>query len=68
MTDVYTPDTLAKRWSCSVHTVRNLIHDGKVRAFRVGHALRISAKEVERFEAATEDAPASPFDLMALRA
>ena len=60
MTEVYTPDTLAKRWSCSVHTVRNLIHDGKVQAFRVGHALRISAKEVERFEAATEKPTSNP--------
>ena len=47
----FTPETLAKRWSCSPRTVRNLIHDGSLRAFRIGDKLlRISHFAVEQFE------------------
>lgn len=47
----FTPATLAERWSCSERHVRNLIRDGRIAAFRVGTLWRISAAEVERFEA-----------------
>ena len=50
---VYTPQMLADRWLCSVHTIRNMIHDGQVLAFRVGHELRVTAAEVQRVESST---------------
>lgn len=49
---VFTPKTLAERWDCSVWTIRGLIHDNKLLAFRVGHEFRITAEEVRRYEGA----------------
>jgi excisionase family DNA binding protein len=50
----FTPETLAKRWSVSPRTVRNLIRDGSLRAFRIGDKLlRISHSAVEQFECQT---------------
>lgn len=47
----FTPASLANRWSCSPRTVRNLIRDGSLRAFRIGDKLlRISHFAVEQFE------------------
>jgi excisionase family DNA binding protein len=47
----FTPETLAKRWSVSPRTVRDLIRDGSLRAFRIGDKLlRISHSAVEQFE------------------
>ena len=47
----FTAAMLAKRWSCSPRTVRNLIATGELPAFRLGgKLLRISQAAVERFE------------------
>lgn len=48
---VYTPSTLAERWSCSERHVRNMIDNGELPAFRLGEKLlRIRAADVEAFE------------------
>ena len=47
---VYTPEELAERWQCHVNTVYATIKSGKLRAFRVGHQLRIAPAEVARYE------------------
>lgn len=45
----YTPRMLSERWECSERHIRNLIRDGKLRAFRLGEKLiRITAAEVAR--------------------
>ena len=46
------PQSLAKRWACSDHLVRTLIHSGKLKGFRYGKLLRVTPEEVARFEAA----------------
>lgn len=49
--DVFTPAMLAKRWGCHVATVRQLIHSGRLAAFRVGpKLLRVTAVAVADFE------------------
>ena len=48
---VFTPETLARRWVCSARHVRNLIKVGELKAFRVGgKLLRIRAQDVEEVE------------------
>jgi excisionase family DNA binding protein len=49
---VYTPESLAKRWSVSAATVRTLVREGQLRAFRVGRQIRIRPEWVEQFERA----------------
>jgi excisionase family DNA binding protein len=50
MPKVFTPDTLAKEWSCSGQHIRNLISRGELRAFKLGgKLLRIRAEDVEDF-------------------
>lgn len=47
----YTPDQVAAIWGCSPNHVRNLIHRGELRAFRLGARLfRIPADAIEEFE------------------
>lgn len=46
---VYTPDTLAKEWGCSGQHIRNLIKDGRLKAFRLGKLFRIPQAYVEEF-------------------
>lgn len=46
----YTPEDLAARWQCHINTVYAMIRAKKIRAFRVGHQLRIAPAEVERYE------------------
>ena len=46
----YTPDTLAERWGCSAQTVRNIISQGDLPAFRVGRLFRIKPEAVEEYE------------------
>lgn len=47
----YTPDQLAERWECSANTVRNMIKDKKLPAFKLGgRVYRIPAKAVEEHE------------------
>ncbi|KAB7782893.1 helix-turn-helix domain-containing protein [Methylorubrum populi] len=50
--NVYTPETLAKRWRCSANHVRNMIKRGDLPAFRSGgRLLRIRADDVIAHEA-----------------
>ncbi len=49
----YTPNSLADRWGCSAQTVRNLISEGRLRAFRVGRLFRIKPEAVEEYECRT---------------
>ena len=46
----FTPETLAERWLVSAETIRQLVHRGELRAFRVGRMIRIAQKDVEEFE------------------
>jgi excisionase family DNA binding protein len=55
----YTPETLALRWDCSAETVRQMVRDGRLPAFRVGRMMRIAAKAVEDFECRTIESGAS---------
>ncbi|QOL82349.1 excisionase family DNA-binding protein [Pseudooceanicola spongiae] len=43
----FTPDGLAERWGCSGETVRNMIRDGMLPAFRVRRMYRIRPEIVE---------------------
>ena len=51
MPDVYyTVDELATRWKLSVKTVRRLIWAEKLKAIKIGVAIRVPDTEVERYE------------------
>jgi excisionase family DNA binding protein len=45
----YTVEEVAKILKVSVQTVRNLIKEKKLRAFRVGIQLRVKKEELDRF-------------------
>ena len=47
---VITAKDVATRWRVSEGTVYRAIHAGKLKAFRVGKALRVKQDEVERYE------------------
>lgn len=50
---VYTVNELMARWKMSRRTVLEVIHAGKLRAFKVGRRVwRIAREEVERYERA----------------
>ncbi|WP_455960559.1 helix-turn-helix domain-containing protein [Methylorubrum aminovorans] len=50
--NVYTPETLAKRWRCSANHVRNMVKRGDLPAFRSGgRLLRIRTADVISHEA-----------------
>lgn len=50
--NVYTPETLAKRWRCSANHVRNMIKRGDLPAFQSGRRLlRIRTADVISHEA-----------------
>lgn len=50
--NVYTPETLARRWRCSANHVRNMIKRGDLPAFRSGgKLLRIRTADVISHEA-----------------
>lgn len=52
--NVYTPETLAKRWRCSANHVRNMIKCGDLAAFRSGgRLLRICTADVIAHEVAS---------------
>jgi excisionase family DNA binding protein len=56
----FTPAQLAERWGCSTRHVRNLVIEGRLRAFRLGgKLLRIPAQAVEEFECLTGPSAAS---------
>lgn len=50
----YTYQTLAERWACSQNLLYAMVRRGELKVFRVGHATRISAAEVERIENQTQ--------------
>ena len=41
---------VAKRWRCSKNTVYRLIAEGKLKTFRLGIDIRVTEREIERFE------------------
>lgn len=51
---------LAERWSCSAGHIYGMIHSGKLRSFKIGTLLRISADEVNRIEGGEESLAAEP--------
>ncbi|MGI3163922.1 helix-turn-helix domain-containing protein [Pseudooceanicola sp. 200-1SW] len=51
----YSPDDLAARWGCSGETVRSMIRDGSLPAFRVGRMYRIRPEVVEQHECANTE-------------
>lgn len=50
MTYAYTPETLGDHWGVSAATVRNLVREGSLRAFRVGRQIRIRPDDVNAYE------------------
>lgn len=46
---VYTVEQVAEILQVSVHTVRRLIKEGKIKAVRVGIQLRVTKEELDRF-------------------
>lgn len=52
----YTPDQLAERWGCPGETVRQMCRTGRLRSFVVGKMYRITAAEVDRYEAGEDRA------------
>lgn len=56
---VYTPKTLAERWECSEHHVRNMIDRGELPAFCIGRLPRVRGEDVEAHERQSGDSPAS---------
>jgi excisionase family DNA binding protein len=51
---IYTLQELAKRWSCSMSVMYDMVRSHKITAFQVGKQYRVRADEVARYEA--EDA------------
>lgn len=52
----YTVRELAERWRCSRQQVMTAVHEGRLRAFRVGkREYRITAEEAVRFETAAKE-------------
>lgn len=49
----FTYKALAERWACSVDLIYAMVRRGEIKTFRIGHATRISASEVERIEGGT---------------
>lgn len=48
---VFTVLDLCKRWKCDRHAVLKLIHEDRLRAFRIGkRAFRIALLEVVKYE------------------
>jgi excisionase family DNA binding protein len=45
----WTVSEAAALMNCNTKTVRKLIHDGKLPAFRLGNEFRITATELRRF-------------------
>lgn len=50
MTYAFTPESLADRWEVCPATVRNLVRQGALRAFRIGRQIRIRPEAVEEYE------------------
>ena len=50
MSPAFTPETLGNYWGVSAATVRNLVRDGALRAFKVGRQIRIRPEAVEEYE------------------
>ncbi len=44
-------EDVARRWQCSVDTVRRLLRTGKLSGVKVGALWRISAEAVKKYEA-----------------
>ncbi|PJE26573.1 hypothetical protein CVM50_17845 [Pseudooceanicola marinus] len=55
----YSPDDLAARWGCSGETVRSMIRNGSLPAFRVGRMYRIRPEVVEQHECANTESESS---------
>lgn len=49
----YSVAQLAERWDCSQGLIRKLIRNGELQPFTLGTLIRITAAEVQRFEAQT---------------
>src|SRR3990167_3095832 len=47
---LYSPETLAEHWDCSVSHIKKMLRSGALRGFKIGTMWRIAAAEVERFE------------------
>ena len=54
-----TTHEIAELLKVSEATVRNWIHEGELRAIRVGREFRVAAKDLEAFVEAHETQPAS---------
>jgi excisionase family DNA binding protein len=46
----FTVNTLAEHWACSPDIVYDMIRQKKIKAFKLGRVIRISAEEVARYE------------------
>lgn len=48
--NVYTVKQLAERWQCSMNQIYMMIRQRKLKVFKLGRDIRISAEEVARYE------------------
>ncbi|WP_425309753.1 excisionase family DNA-binding protein [Falsirhodobacter halotolerans] len=55
----WTPEMIADRWMCSGETVRQMIRDGRLPAFRVGRMMRVTNQALEEYECKTSGSDAS---------
>ncbi|WP_226780298.1 helix-turn-helix domain-containing protein [Oceaniglobus trochenteri] len=60
---VYTAEMLADRWGCSAETVRQMVRERRLPAFRVGRMMRITSQAVEAYECGTTGSEGSRADL-----
>lgn len=51
----YSVDELAERWACSPQHIRDMVRDGRLRAFRAGRLIRIPAAVVRAVEGGAAD-------------
>lgn len=50
MRKVYTPEELSIRWEVSISTIREMINDGRIQAFRIGRLMRVLERDVLKLE------------------
>lgn len=48
--NILTPSQIAKRWNCSIGTVRAMITSGDLPSFRIGRLMRVPEQALVKFE------------------
>lgn len=47
-------EDVSLRWNLHQETIRRMVQDGKLKSIKFGNRLRISIKEIEKFEKSNE--------------